>query len=34
MKFTASSSVAVMKYTEPFYAKDMDIWVEPTAEKR
>lgn len=23
---------AVMKYTEPFYTKDMDIWVEPTAE--
>jgi predicted nucleotidyltransferase len=23
---------AVMKYTEPFYTKDMDIWVEPEAE--
>lgn len=23
---------AVMKYTEPFYTKDMDIWVEPTPE--
>jgi predicted nucleotidyltransferase len=23
---------AVMKYTEPFYTKDLDIWVEPTAE--
>jgi|ERR1017187_6812731 hypothetical protein len=23
---------AVMKYTEPFYTKDMDIWVEPVAE--
>ena len=21
-----------MKYTEPFYTKDMDIWVEPEAE--
>ncbi|MGO4883151.1 MAG: nucleotidyltransferase [Bryobacteraceae bacterium] len=23
---------AVMKYTEPFYTKDMDIWVEATPE--
>ena len=23
---------AVMKYTEPFYTKDMDVWVEPIAE--
>jgi len=23
---------AVMKYTEPFYTKDMDIWVEPLPE--
>src|SRR5437868_13972807 len=23
---------AVMKYTEPFYTKDMDIWVAPTPE--
>jgi hypothetical protein len=23
---------AVMKYTEPFYTKDMDIWVEPAPE--
>jgi hypothetical protein len=23
---------AVMKYTEPFYTKDMDIWVEPMEE--
>ena len=23
---------AVMKYTEPFYTKDIDIWVEPVAE--
>ena len=23
---------AVMKYTEPFYTKDMDIWVDPVAE--
>jgi predicted nucleotidyltransferase len=23
---------AVMKYTEPFYTKDLDIWVEPVAE--
>src|SRR5580658_4805251 len=23
---------AVMKYTEPFYTKDMDIWVDPAPE--
>jgi predicted nucleotidyltransferase len=23
---------AVMKYTEPFYTKDMDIWIEPVAD--
>ncbi|MGA2737923.1 MAG: hypothetical protein ABSG65_10785 [Bryobacteraceae bacterium] len=23
---------AVMKYTEPFYTKELDIWVEPVAE--
>jgi hypothetical protein len=23
---------AVMKYTEPFYTKDLDIWIEPTPE--
>lgn len=23
---------AVMKYTEPFYTRDIDIWVEPVAE--
>jgi hypothetical protein len=25
-------SYAVMKYTEPFYTRDLDIWVEPTPE--
>lgn len=23
---------AVMKYTEPFFTKDMDLWIEPTQE--
>jgi hypothetical protein len=31
-KYLLAGSYAVMKYTEPFYTKDMDIWVEPTPD--
>ncbi|MEP6535922.1 MAG: hypothetical protein ABJF23_11425 [Bryobacteraceae bacterium] len=31
-KYLIVGGYAVMKYTEPFYTKDMDIWVECTPE--
>ncbi len=31
-KYLIVGGYAVMKYTEPFFTKDMDIWVEPTRE--
>jgi hypothetical protein len=32
VKYLIVGGYAVMKYTEPFYTKDMDIWIEPTPE--
>jgi hypothetical protein len=32
VRYLVVGGYAVMKYTEPFYTKDMDIWVEPVAE--
>ncbi len=31
VKYLVVGAYAVMKYTEPRYTKDLDIWVEPTA---
>ena len=31
-KYLIVGAYAVMKYTEPFYTKDMDIWIEPTPD--
>lgn len=31
-KYLIVGGYAVMKYTEPFYTKDMDIWIEPTPD--
>lgn len=32
VKYLVVGAYAVMKYTEPRYTKDIDIWVEPTGE--
>ena len=32
VRYLLVGGYAVMKYTEPFYTKDIDIWVEATAE--
>jgi hypothetical protein len=32
VRYLVVGGYAAMKYTEPFYTKDMDIWVEPVAE--
>ena len=32
VRYLIVGSYAVMKYTEPFYTKDMDIWVDPSSE--
>jgi hypothetical protein len=32
VKYLIVGGYAVMKYTEPFYTKNMDIWIEATAE--
>ncbi len=32
VKYLVVGAYAVMKYTEPRYTKDLDIWVEPTSE--
>ncbi len=32
VKYLVVGAYAVMKYTEPRYTKDLDIWVEPTRE--
>ena len=32
VKYLIVGAYAVMKYTEPRYTKDLDIWVEPTDE--
>lgn len=32
VKYLVVGAYAVMKYTEPRYTKDLDIWVEPTQE--
>jgi hypothetical protein len=31
-KYLVVGGYAVMLYTEPRYTKDLDVWVEPTAE--
>ncbi len=32
VKYVIVGGYAVMKYTEPFYTKDMDIWIEPSPD--
>ncbi|MGA3044079.1 MAG: hypothetical protein ABSF54_25165 [Bryobacteraceae bacterium] len=32
VRYLIAGGYAVMKYTEPFYTKAMDIWVEPAEE--
>jgi len=32
VRYLVVGGYAEMKYTEPFYTKDMDIWVEPVAD--
>ena len=32
VKYLIVGGYAVMKYTEPFYTKDMDIWIDPTPD--
>lgn len=32
VQYLVVGGYAVMKYTEPFYTKDLDIWVEPIPE--
>jgi len=32
VKYLIVGSYAVMKYTEPFYTKDMDIWIDASPE--
>jgi len=32
VRYLIVGGYAVMKYTEPFYTKDMDIWIDPTPE--
>jgi len=32
VKYLLVGGYAVMKYTEPFYTKDIDVWVEATPE--
>jgi predicted nucleotidyltransferase len=32
VQFLVVGGYAVMKYTEPYNTKDLDIWIEPTAE--
>ena len=32
VKYLIVGGYAVMKYTEPFYTKDLDIWIESTSE--
>ena len=32
VKYLIVGAYAVMKYTEPRYTKDLDIWIEPTRE--
>ena len=32
VKYLVVGGYAVMKYTEPFYTKDIDIWIHPTPE--
>jgi predicted nucleotidyltransferase len=30
VRFLVVGGYAVMKYTEPYYTKDLDLWIEPT----
>jgi hypothetical protein len=32
VKYLIVGGYAVMKYTEPFYTKDIDVWIEPTSD--
>jgi|SRR5450432_115507 hypothetical protein len=32
VRFLVVGGYAVMKYTEPYHTKDLDIWIEPTEE--
>jgi predicted nucleotidyltransferase len=32
VRFLVVGGYAVMKYTEPYHTKDLDIWIEPTPE--
>ena len=32
VKYLIVGAYAVMKYTEPRYTKDLDVWIEPTEE--
>src|SRR2546429_6505744 len=32
VKYLIVGAYAVMKYTEPRYTKDLDLWIEPTPE--
>jgi hypothetical protein len=32
VRYLVAGAHAVMQYTEPRYTKDIDVWVEPTAE--
>lgn len=32
VRYLIVSAYAVMKYTEPRYTKDLDVWVDPTPE--
>ena len=32
VKFLVVGGYAVIRYTEPRYTKDLDLWIEPTAE--
>ena len=32
VRYLIVGGYAVMKYTEPFYTKDMDIWIDPTPD--
>ena len=32
VRYLIAGSYAVMKYTEPVWSKDIDIWIEPVAE--
>lgn len=32
VRYLVVGGYAVMRYTEPFYTKDIDLWVEPVPE--